>query len=271
MRVVGDQSESSYAQINHQRIEYKKINPVSINNDRVLVLLHEGLGSVEAWQNFPDQLAEVTGSTVLIYSRLGYGQSDPCSIPRPLSYMHDEAQVALPELLKQLCQHDQKFLLLGHSDGASIAAIFGGRNPPPNLQGLILFAPHFVTEQVAVSAIETAKHAFESGDLRQKLQRYHGNNVDIAFNGWCNAWLDPEFRNWNITSYLSDIRVPVKVIQGKQDQYGSSRQIEIAEAHVQARLETNLLDNCRHSPHREQTEVVLNLVDDFIRTLDPEN
>ena len=166
----------------------------------VLVLLHEGLGSVSQWRDFPDQLAAATGCPVLVYSRAGYGASSPVSLPRPLIYMHDEAHDVLPGIVSQL--QGRNHVLVGHSDGASIAAIYAGSSPVPGLQGLVLMAPHVFVEDISIIGIETARDAWNTTNLRDRLQRHHGDNVDIAFLGWNDSWLHPDFRSWDIPGFL---------------------------------------------------------------------
>ena len=161
-----------------------------------LVLLHEGLGCVGLWGDFPEKLQEATGAGVFVYSRAGYGQSSPVTLPRPLTYMHDEARDMLPRLLDEI--GFRRGLLIGHSDGASIAAIYAGSHQDHRVGGLVLIAPHFFTEDAGIASIVEARKAYETGDLRQRLSRWHAD-VDNAFKGWNGAWLDPDFRQWDIT------------------------------------------------------------------------
>ncbi len=183
-----------------------------------LVLLHEGLGCIAMWRDFPRLLAERTGYGVLAYSRPGYGKSDPVLLPRPLSYMHDEAREVLPAVLDQA--GIRKTVLVGHSDGASIATIYAGSQQDFRVRGLALMAPHFFVEDISVRSIAEAKQAYETGGLRERLARYHAD-VEVAFRGWNDAWLDPKFREWRIDDELAHVRVPMLIIQGKDDQYGT--------------------------------------------------
>jgi pimeloyl-ACP methyl ester carboxylesterase len=226
-----------------------------------LVFLHEGLGSVSLWRDFPDRLASATGLRALVFSRSGYGRSEPATLPRPVRYMHEEALTVLPELLAQL--EIGRHLLVGHSDGASIALIHAGGTAAQNLAGLALLAPHVFNEELCVASIRAARSAYETGDLRDRLKRHHAD-VDNAFWGWNRIWLDPEFRHWNIEEYLAAIRAPVLAIQGHDDEYGTVAQIEAIEAQVPG-ARTLLLENCRHSPHRDQPERTLAALVDFIR------
>ena len=228
-----------------------------------IILLHEGLGAISMWRNFPERLCQLTGHQVIVYSRFGYGQSSPCDLPRPLRYMHNEAIETLPELLIHV-PADQYFLL-GHSDGASIAAIYAGNAHDPKLKGLILFAPHFFTEEIALTQIQKAKEEFDQGLLREKLKFHHGTNVDVAFRGWNDAWLNPDFWQWDITEYLPEIRVPTLLIQGSEDQYGTDRQLKVAQQKIPSEVEVRLLPNLKHSPHLEQPEATLPLIADFCK------
>jgi pimeloyl-ACP methyl ester carboxylesterase len=227
------------------------------------VLLHEGLGCVAMWRTFPAKLADRTGYGVLVYSRAGYGKSDPVPLPRPLTYMHDEAFEVLPAILDQA--HIQKTILLGHSDGASIAAIYAGGRQDSRVRGVVLMAPHFFCEDISVRSIAAAKMAYENTDLRAKLARYHGDNVDVAFWGWNRAWLNPDFRHWDISEFLPTLHRPMLVIQGRDDQYGTAAQIERACAEAPGPVEVLYLDNCRHSPQIDQPGLTLDSIVAFSR------
>ena len=225
-----------------------------------LVLLHEGLGCVAMWKDFPERLAARTGFGVLAYSRLGYGKSDPVPLPRPLSYMHDEARDVLPPVLDQAGV--RKAILVGHSDGASIATIYAGSFQDFRIRGLALLAPHFFVEDVSIASIAAAKQAYEAGGLRARLACYH-DDVDVAFRGWNDAWLDPGFREWRIDDALAHIRVPMLIVQGRDDRYGTAAQLELAERDAYCPVETLLLEDCGHSPHVDQPKVTLNEIAAF--------
>lgn len=230
-----------------------------------LTLLHEGLGCVAMWKGFPQQLAELTGWGVLVYSRQGYGGSDPVELPRPLSYMHHEGLEVLPRLLD--VAGIRQTVLVGHSDGASIALINAGGVRDPRVIGAVLMAPHVRNEAVCVASIRQAREAYEQGPLRESLERYHGANVDCAFWGWNRAWLDPGFLAWNIEEYLPDIEIPLLQIQGHQDEYGSSVHLEAIARQARGPVATIWLDDCRHSPQRDQPDAVLDAIADFLPIL----
>jgi len=226
-----------------------------------LVLLHEGLGSVSMWRDFPERLAKRTGYGVLIYSRPGYGKSDPVLLPRPLDYMNGEAFDVLPHVLDQAGV--KKTILVGHSDGASIATIYAGGRQDFRVRGLVLLAPHFFVEDISIESIAAAKDAYEKGDLRTRLARYHDGNVDVAFRGWNDAWLDPDFRTWRIDDAIAHVRVPILIVQGKDDQYGTLAQVRLAEADAYCPVETAIFDRCGHSPQIDQTDATLEAIAEF--------
>jgi len=228
----------------------------------VLVLLHEGLGSVSLWRDFPDLLATATGCPVLVYSRAGYGASSTITLPRPLSYMHDEAADVLPHIIAQLEGRDH--VLVGHSDGASIAAIYAGSKPLPGLKALVLLAPHVFVEDISVEGIRAARHAWQTTDLRNRLERHHGENVDTAFLGWNDSWLHPDFRKWDITEYLPLITAPVLAVQGRNDDYGTLAQLDAIARSSGGPVRKLILDDCGHAPQNDQTAAVLDAICSFV-------
>jgi pimeloyl-ACP methyl ester carboxylesterase len=228
-----------------------------------IVLLHEGLGCVAMWRDFPLRLAQATGLGVFAYSRLGYGHSDRATLPRPLSYMHDEAEL-LPRVLD--AAGIRRCVLLGHSDGGSIAPIHAGTTQDFRVRGLVLLAPHFLVEDMTIASIEAARAAYETTDLRQRLGRYHAD-PDNAFRGWNDAWLDPAFRKWRIDDVLPYIRVPMLILQGADDAYGTPEQLRVAEREVSCPLETILIEGANHAPHLSAPDRVLNSVAAFTHRL----
>jgi pimeloyl-ACP methyl ester carboxylesterase len=252
-------ADTGFLDVGMQHLEYKMIGPRP-DVAPTFVLLHEGLGSVELWADFPQKLSAATGAGVFVYSRAGYGRSSPVPLPRPLDFMHHEAQQVLPRVLDAIGL--QRGILVGHSDGASIAAIFGGSVEDRRVRGLVLIAPHFFTEAMGLVEIARARDAYHQGDLRQKLGRWH-DDVDNAFRGWNDAWLHPEFRSWDITGLLAYIRTPVLVVQGERDQYGTVRQAEVVREECYCPVEIALLPDARHSPHREAPEALLQAIKAF--------
>ena len=223
-----------------------------------LVFLHEGLGSVGLWRDFPKQLAEATGLPAFVYSRAGYGQSDAAPMPRSVRYMHEEAEL-LPEVLDTAGVEDP--VLIGHSDGASISIIHAGSGG--KARALVLLAPHVFTEEMGLRSIAGAREAYERGDLRQRLAKYH-RDVDAAFWGWNRAWLDPEFGKWNLEEFLPRIAAPILVVQGDQDEYGTKKQINAIQRGARS-VEVLLLPQCGHSPHRDRPEAALHGIAGFLR------
>ncbi|MDO8876890.1 MAG: alpha/beta hydrolase [Pseudolabrys sp.] len=253
-------SDAGFLTIGPHSLEYRFVGPRP-SEAPTLVLLHEGLGCVGLWGDFPSSLQAATGCGVFAYSRAGYGQSSPVNLPRPLTYMHDEARDVLPALLDQI--GFRRGLLIGHSDGASIAAIYAGTHQDHRLGGLVLMAPHFFTEDSGIAAIVEAKEAYETTDLKQKLARWH-KDPDNAFKGWNGAWLDPAFRQWDITEPLAYIRVPILIVQGEDDQYGTIAQIEAAERECYCPVEVALMPGVKHSPQRDAPEATLKAIADFV-------
>jgi pimeloyl-ACP methyl ester carboxylesterase len=228
-----------------------------------LVLLHEGLGSIGLWRDFPAALAEATGCGVVAYSRAGYGRSGPAALPRPLTYMQEEAAGTLPALLDALGVRCA--ILVGHSDGASIAAIYAGSRQDFRLSGIVLIAPHFFVEEFCLTAIAAAHAAYETGTLRARLARHH-DHVDIAFRGWADSWLHPDFpRVLDLAAEIAHIRVPVLIVQGDADPYGSRAHADLAAREAYCPVEILMVPGAAHAPHLEQPEAVLPPIAQFIR------
>ncbi len=256
--------DAGFVELSGGQVEYQRHGAKPADGPAI-VLLHEGLGCVDLWKDFPARLAGATGMGVFVYSRFGYGRSSPCALPRPLSYMHDEAKIVLPELLDAI--GFRSGILMGHSDGGSIAAIYAGSQDDERIAGLVLMAPHFFNEEMNVEAITRATKAYEAGKLKAGLQKYHGPNTDCAFYGWSGAWLDPEFMAWNLEEFLPAITVPMLLIQGRDDEYGSLDHVRAAEAQSGGPVETMVLEACGHSPQRDQAELVLAKVSSFAAAL----
>ena len=248
--------------VDGKRLETLWIEPTGKERPTI-VMLHEGLGSVALWKDFPQRLASHTGYGILAYSRYGLGNSDRLLEKRPVGFMHHEGEVVLPELLDKL--NIAKPIVLGHSDGGSIAVIFAGKYPE-RPRALILEAPHVFVEDLSVASITQAKVAYLTTDLPEKLGRYH-QHVDATFWGWNDIWLDPQFRSWNIEEYLPAITCPVLCIQGEDDEYGTIAQVKAIQARVPA-TEIVMLPNCKHSPHRDQTEATLERMAEFVAAVE---
>lgn len=248
----------SFLSVQGHRLEYEFLQGSAIDAP-VIVFLHEGLGSVAMWKDFPLQIAHETGCHALVYSRYGYGQSDPLLSSRRADFMHQEALQALPELLDKLGV--DRPILFGHSDGGSIALIYAGGSKRP-VRGLIVMAPHIIVEDLSIISIQKAKRTYETTALREKLGRYHAH-PDSAFWGWNDIWLDTAFREWNIESYLPRISCPILAIQGERDEYGTMEQIDRI-ARQAPDVELLKLAHCGHSPHRDQPVAVIEAVTRFV-------
>lgn len=243
------------------RLEYVRSGPAP-DAAPTLVFLHEGLGSARLWRDLPEVLAARTGCGAFAYSRFGYAGSDARPLPWPLDFMHREALDVLPRVLAAagIAEH----VLIGHSDGASIALIHAGLAATAGLRGVVLEAPHVFTEPGGLASIAEARRRFRDGDLRDRLARHHGANVDVAFNGWAETWLDPDFRAWNLESYLAGIRVPTLIVQGTDDPYGTLAHAESIGRQAPGPVETLVLDGVGHAPHREAREAYLDRVARFV-------
>ncbi|MGJ8556124.1 MAG: alpha/beta fold hydrolase [Sulfitobacter geojensis] len=263
MAITWTDAPQERAQVNGTALEYACWGP-SPDQAPTLVLLHEGLGSVAQWKDVPQALADATGFGVFAYSRAGYGASDPVSLPRPLDYMSREAEDNLGAVMD--AAGIKQVVLLGHSDGATIATLYAGSVSDMRVRGLILIAPHFFAEPDGLAAIRAAGKAYGEGDLRSKLAKYHAN-VDVAFHGWHDAWIDPAFAKWNVADAIDHLRIPVLAIQGRDDPYGTLAQIDEIETRIYSPVETLILDGCGHAPHLEQADATLAEISEFCARL----
>ncbi|MFZ1103523.1 MAG: alpha/beta hydrolase [Hyphomicrobiaceae bacterium] len=252
----------SFAVIDGRRIEYAAI-PGDAGAAGTLVFLHEGLGSVALWRDFPRKVAARLRAPALLYSRFGYGASDGLTGRRTPRFMHDEALSVLPALLDRL--GIDRPILVGHSDGASIALIHAAAAGRP-VRALACLAPHAFVEPVCVESIAKVRQSYFDTDLKQRLAKYH-TRVDDAFLGWADIWLDPEFPSWSIEDLLGRIDQPLLLIQGRDDEYGTLAQLDRIEARVKGPTRRLVLDRCGHSPHRDQEAVVVGAIVTFVNGL----
>lgn len=251
----------SFKRVAGRNLEYAWIGP-SADEAPTLVFLHEGLGSLSLWRDFPAALCARTGCGGLVYSRLGHGASGPLNVPYAVKFMHDEALVVLPELLAAF--GIQRPVLVGHSEGGSIALIYSGSGTGETA-GLILEAPHVFVEDSTVRSIAHIRDRYDTSDLRARLGRHHAN-VDRLFAAWTDVWLSPEFRDWNIEKHLPAIHSPAIVIQGRDDEYGTKKQVD-AIADVLERCDVVMLPDCGHTPHVDQREAVETAMAEFVGRL----
>jgi len=253
---------AEFVSIDGARLEYAWHGPPPADAP-TLVFLHEGLGSISQWRNVPAELCSRVGCGALVYSRWGHGKSDALTAPHGIRFMHDEATAVLPRLLEVF--GIRRPILVGHSDGASIALIHAGSGGDPF--AMILEAPHVFVEDVTVTRIAELRDLYRTTDLRTKLGRHH-SNVDTLFQYWTDVWLRPEFRGWNIEAYLPEVRCPTLVIQGKQDEYGTHRQVDTLMSALGDRCESIMLDQCGHTPHIDQRAAVAEIMARFIHGLE---
>jgi pimeloyl-ACP methyl ester carboxylesterase len=245
------------------RLEYRWIGR-GRDGAPLVVFLHEGLGSIAAWRDYPLTLCEAGGFRGLVYSRPGYGRSSPRAPGERWApdYLHRQAREVLPALLQAAGAGTEKPWLFGHSDGGTIALLYAA-SMPDALKGAIVVAPHYFVEEKGVKGIAKAKLAYDTTDFRDRLSTYHVD-PDSAFYGWCDAWLSPEFRDWNIEKELGAIRCPLLAVQGIEDEYATMQQIDGIEAQA-PQTEFLKIPACRHSPHRDQPEILTRATVDFIR------
>lgn len=253
---------TAFVQAAGRRLEVRDI-PAAAPGRPAIVLLHEGLGALSLWRDFPEQIAARTGCRTIAYSRYGYGQSDVLQAPHGVDYMHREALESLPDLLAAL--DVERPVLLGHSDGASIALIHAGGAPRP-VAGVVVMAPHVFVEPVSIASIEEARRVFETTDMKAKMGRHHAD-PERTFRGWNDIWLHPDFLAWNIEDCLPGITCPVLAIQGLADEYGTLAQLDRIEAGVAGPFERLELADCRHAPHRDQSQATLDAIAGFVRKL----
>jgi pimeloyl-ACP methyl ester carboxylesterase len=257
-----------------EHLEYRWIGPPP-DEAPTIVFLHEGLGCLGTWRDFPDRLASAAGCGALVYSRLGYGASDPMPGPRSVRFMHHEALDVLPAVVRHFDL--EEVVLFGHSDGASIAVIYAGarqegsgepQRPPAgtgSVRALVLEAPHVFVEPVCVESIARIARTYGATPLRERLARHHGDNTDSMFRTWTDVWLQPDFRRWNIEEYLPSIESPVLVVQGEDDEYGTFRQVDAVVTQVRGPARSVVLARCGHSPHSDQPDAVLGAAGKFVR------
>lgn len=250
-----------FIEVGGHRLHYRLIEPQ--RDATPLVFLHEGLGSIDLWRDFPRQVVERSGHPALVFSRYGYGWSDPLTGSRAPDYMHVEATEVLPILVDRLLERPP--ILVGHSDGASIAIIFAGSGHAA--AGLILLAPHVFTEEGGLNSIAAVHAAFPGSVMSEKMSKYHVD-PEATFYGWADIWLSPEFRTWNLEQYLAAVSCPVLLIQCDEDEYGSARQLDAIQSQVSGPTQRLMVAGSGHSPHLVDPEVVAAAATRFVVGLD---
>jgi len=250
--------------VRNKNLRVQLLKQPNADNKPWLVFLHEGLGCIELWKDFPLKLAKATGLNAIVYDRQGYGGSDQLDLPRPVNYLEIEALYFLPELLSKL--NISNSILVGHSDGGSIALIYAGKYP---CAGVISEAAHIYVEEITIEGIKKAKSNPDLQLVKEKLKKYHGVKTDDIFSAWADTWLSESFGEWNISDMLKGINCPVLLIQGMDDEYATPIHIKkIIEAMPNARkVDSFLPENCGHIPHFQSTEAVMEKMIQFIQQI----
>ena len=233
-------------------LEYTWVNREPAGEEPVLVFLHEGLGCIAMWRAFPERLAEVCGLPGLVYSRAGYGGSDGIDLPRPITYQEDTLGIG-------------KAILIGHSDGGTIALIHAGLDKMGRIRAAVTMAAHVFNEKICLEGIREARTVWETTDLRDKLKRYHGDNVDSAFYGWNDTWQRDDYWHWNVEQYLPEISCPLLVMQGKDDHYGSEAQVDAIVKGAGGPAEKLMIPDCGHNPHFDQPAATVEAITRFVQ------
>lgn len=244
-----------------RELAYERLRPEGASGAPPIVFLHEGLGSISLWRDFPQVLCKRAGREGIVYDRWGYGGSEPLDRPRDLRYLHDEALIFLPAVLDALGV--ERAALFGHSDGGSIALLFAA-HVPERAAAIVTEAAHVFVEEVTLAGIRDAVHAYETTDLPRRLARHHGEKTDSVFRAWAETWLSPPFRAWNIEAELKRVACPALIVQGEEDEYGTPAQVEAIARGVKGPAQTALLPGCAHVPHQQAREAVLSLTAAFL-------
>lgn len=252
---------NNFIQINSKNIHYKIIKKKELKfNKPVIIFLHEGLGSILQWRNFPEKLCNILNLPGLLYDRYGHGKSDALVEKRDSNFLHKEADIFLPKIIKQLIPN-KKYILFGHSDGGTLALIYAGKQPP-NLIAAISEAHHVVLEEHSYIGVKKAVEAYKKGKL-DALELFHPNKKESMFYGWAETWLNTS-PDWNALDSLKNIKCPVLSIQGDNDQYGTKLQLDVLHKYCSEKVETCLIKNCGHIPHLEQQDIVIEKTKQFI-------
>jgi pimeloyl-ACP methyl ester carboxylesterase len=263
----GPVSTRRFVDVDRGAIEYERLAGGGMGvGSSPLVFLHEGLGSIDLWRGVPDDVRSRLGDRdVLVYARHGHGRSAAAHLPRPVTYMHHEADVVLPALLAVL--DIERPWLIGHSDGASIALLHAGADH--DVAGIVCLAPHVFVEPESIAGIAAARDQFDATDMGARMRKYHAD-PEQTFRGWNDVWLSPPFSEWNIEDRLPAIEAPVLLVQGTDDQYGTFAQLDAIERGVSGPVEQRRIVGAGHSPHLDARDAVVTVIVDFIARHDPE-
>lgn len=248
--------------MNFNQIVFKRID--NYPNRPTIIFLHDSLGCIELWRNFPEKIGELTKCNILVYDRQGYGKSCPFTYAKRDNYYMEQEADLLPELLDYW--NIDKAILFGHSDGGSIALITAGKYPERVL-GMITEGAHIFVEDVTINGIEKVIQHYKTTDLKTKLGKYHGNKTDEMFWAWASTWTTDEFRKWNIENFLPKIQCRSLVIQGEQDEYGTLNQVDKITTQTSGESIQLVIPKVKHTPHKEVPELILEKVSEFIYQL----
>lgn len=249
-------------QLGHISLNYKEIIPDQISSkDTVILFLHEALGSIGQWKEFPERLCNTLQLSGIVYERQGHGESSGFSSQRDHYYLHDYGLKELPEFIKTVL-NDRRFILVGHSDGGSIALLYAHANPK-NISAIVTMAAHVINEPETIAGIDPAVEAYTLGKL-DGLRKYHGDKTDALFFAWADTWRSQAFKNWNIENEIGSSSIPGLFIQGADDQYGTPEQLNRIQRKFSSNSSTVLIADCGHHPHLEKTDKVITLISEWI-------
>lgn len=248
--------------INDFVLNFESIRIDNTREESILVFLHEALGSIPQWRSFPSDLCHRLGMNGIVYERQGHGKSDPLTEKRDSRYLHNYAWNELPAFLDTILPPDQKIILIGHSDGGTIALLYAAKFPK-RVKAVVTMAAHVINEPETIAGIEPAVNAFKSGKLN-KLHDYHGDKTARLFYSWADTWRSDEFRDWDITPDIGEIQCPCLILQGNKDQYGTIRQLELIQQSVSYTCITKFIKDCGHHPHLEKPNEVTQLISNFL-------
>lgn len=253
------------AKLKQGNLNFESIRVADPIADTLIIFLHEALGSIPQWRSFPNELCQALKLNGIVYERQGHGKSDSLVDERTSRYLHEYAYKELPEFIESICAPSQKLLLVGHSDGGTIALLYASKYPK-NIQAVVTIAAHVINEPETIAGIQPAVEAYKSGKLI-KLKEFHGEKTDVLFNAWANTWNSADFINWDITSDIDQLSAPLLAMQGSKDQYGTLKQLELIKAHVQGLCVTSLIPDAGHHPHLEKQKELIQQVTDWLGTL----
>jgi pimeloyl-ACP methyl ester carboxylesterase len=253
-------------QLKQSSISFKSIrveNPFT--EDFLVLFLHEALGSINQWKTFPELVCKKLNLNGFVYERQGHGDSSPLVNERKSDYLHEAAWIELPEIIDQILPQNKKVILVGHSDGGTIALLYAAKFPK-RVFSCVTMAAHVINEPETIVGIEPAINAFKQGKLKG-LEKYHGNKTEMLFYAWANTWRNPFFENWNICSDIKSINCPTLAFQGELDQYGTLKQLELIQSSIRENVQIRILSNCGHQPQFEQTSIVINEIAHWLKSI----